>query len=70
MAKDRLDANAQSPGGPGFPSSGPLSGGMSMLQLTRAPAPTLLGMTTFFLVFIAIGVATIIGAFVYAAFTL
>jgi hypothetical protein len=37
---------------------------------TMARTPTLLGMTHFFLALIAIGVATLIGALVFAAFTL
>jgi hypothetical protein len=51
--------------------SGSFSGGMSIAPIQRgAPSPTSLGMTMFFLVLIAIGVATLIGAFVFAAFTL
>ena len=51
--------------------SGPFSGGMSIASIQRGlPHQRFLGMTTIFLVLIAIGVATLIGAFVYAAFTL
>jgi hypothetical protein len=41
-----------------------------LLQFNGGSRTALLGMNTFFLVLIAIGVATIIGAFVFAAFTL
>jgi hypothetical protein len=41
-----------------------------LLQFNEGFRTNELGMTTFFLVLIAIGVATLIGAFVFAAFTL